>query len=59
MDTSTLVTIVAAVIGVAAGALTVLKAVAPHTATVVDDKIVAYGEKGMPYAVRLLEWLRK
>ena len=58
MDTSTIITIVAAVIGVATGALTALKAVAPHTATVVDDKIVAYGDKALPFAVRVLEWLR-
>jgi hypothetical protein len=35
-----------------------LKAVAPHTKTTVDDKLVSYGEKALPYAVRVLEWLR-
>lgn len=59
MDTGTLVTVLAVVIGVVTGALTALKAVAPHTETKLDDKAVEYGEKALPLMVRLLEWLRK
>lgn len=57
-DISTVTVVVSVAIGVATGALVALKAVAPHTKTQLDDKIVAKGEQYMPYAVRLLEWLR-
>ena len=57
-DLSTVTVVVSVAVGVATGALMALKAVAPHTETKIDDKIVEYGEKGLPYAVRLLEWLR-
>lgn len=59
MDTSTLIVIGTAVVGVVTGALTALRAVAPHTETKVDDKVVEYGDRALPFAVRLLEWLRK
>jgi Mg2+/citrate symporter len=62
MDTVTDPTVLAAAAGVLVGVLTgavmALKAVAPHTKTTVDDKLVSYGEKALPYAVRVLEWLR-
>ena len=62
MDTLTnpvvLATVLGVVVGVVAGALASLKAVAPHTETKVDDKIVEYGEKALPFLVRVLEWLR-
>jgi xanthosine utilization system XapX-like protein len=62
MDTLTDPTVLAVAAGVAVGVLTgavmALKAVAPHTKTTLDDKAVALGEKALPYAVRVLEWLR-
>lgn len=59
MDTSTLIVVGTALVGVATGALMALKAVAPHTATLVDDEIVEYGEeKVLPVMVRVLERLR-
>jgi hypothetical protein len=59
MDTATIVTVLAVVVGVLTGAITALKAVAPHTETKLDDKAVEYGDKALPLMVRLLEWLRK
>lgn len=59
MDTATLAVILGVVLGVATGVLGALKAVAPHTETKADDKVVEYGERALPFAVRLLEWLRK
>lgn len=57
-DISTVTVVVSVAVGVVTGALVALKAVAPHTETKLDDKAVEYGEKALPYAVRLLEWLR-
>ncbi len=53
-----LATAAGVVVGVVSGALMALKAVAPHTETKVDDKIVEYGDKALPFMVRVLEWLR-
>lgn len=48
-----------AVVAMATGALAALKAVAPHTETKLDDKVVEGLERALPFAVRVLEWLRK
>lgn len=57
-DTQTLVTIGGVVVAFMSGALMALRAVAPHTETKADDKLVELGDKALPLAVRLLEWLR-
>ncbi len=57
-DTSTLLTIAGVAVAFMSGALVALRSVAPHTETKVDDKIVEYGDKALPWAVRLLEYFR-
>lgn len=40
------------------GGLTALHQVAPHTETKVDDKVDEYGQKVLPFAARVLEFLQ-
>jgi len=59
MTTMEIMTIaVTALVALSTGALAALKAVAPHTQTKLDDKLVEAGDKVLPVMVRVLEWLR-
>lgn len=58
MDTSILIVAGSIIVAAVTGALVALREIAPHTETKLDDKAVEYGDKALPYMVRVLEWLR-